>query len=182
MGRMLRAMLGSVLLLGALTGGTAAQAGPWQCVTFARAFSGVQLFGNAATWWGQATGRYEQGATPRAGAVLVFQPHGAMRVGHVATVTEVVSPREIRVTHANWSPVHGRRGEVETDVTVVDTSDAGDWSRVKVWYAPLGDVGRTDYPVYGFIYATPSNVPATSVAVAQVEAQMASGPVELAGL
>lgn len=175
---MLRAAIGSLVLFATLAGADVAQAQPWQCVTFARAFSGVQLFGNAATWWGQAAGRYEQGATPRAGAVLVFQPHGSMRVGHVATVTEVVSAREIRVTHANWSPVGGRRGQVETDVSVIDTSDAGDWSRVRVWYAPIGDIGRSDYPVYGFIYAAPAAVPVTSVAVAQVDAM----PVELAGL
>ena len=29
----------------------------------------------------------------------------------------------------------------------------GDWSKVKVWYAPMGDVGLTAYPAYGFIYA-----------------------------
>ena len=178
MPKLLKAIIGSIMLMATVFGGGAAQAGPWQCVTFARAFSGVQLFGDAATWWNQAAGHYEQGATPRTGAVLVFRPHGSMRVGHVATVTQVVSDREIRVTHANWSPIGGHRGQVETDVTVVDTSDAGDWSRVRVWYAPLGDLGRSDYPVYGFIYATPSAVPVTSVAVAQVDAM----PVQLAGL
>ena len=178
--KLLRAAIGSIMLAGVMFGAAPANAGPWQCVTFARAFSGVQLFGDAATWWHQAVGKYEQGSAPRPGAVLVFKASHAMRVGHVATVTEVVSAREIKVTHANWSPVHGERGQVETDVTVVDTSDAGDWSRVKVWYGPLGDVGRTDYPVYGFIYgnAAPTTSPATTIAVAQVDAM----PIELAGL
>lgn len=174
MGRTLA--IGAALLAAILS--APVHAGPWQCVTFARAFSGVQLFGNAATWWDQASGRYAQGTAPAPGAVMVMKPHARMRVGHVATVSAVVSPREIRVTHANWSPIGGARGQVETDVAVVDTSDAGDWTRVRVWYAPMGDLGRTDYPVYGFIYAAPAAVPATSIAVAEIDAL----PVELAGL
>lgn len=178
MAKRLLGLFGSIVMAAGVMLAAPAAAGPWQCVTFARAFSGVQLFGDAATWWGQAAGRYDQGSAPRAGAVLVFKPSGHMRVGHVATVSEIVSPREIKVTHANWSPIDGHRGQVETDVTVVDTSDAGDWSRVRVWYAPMGDLGRSDYPVYGFIYAAPPLAPPTATAVAAVEAM----PVELAGL
>ncbi len=162
-------------------------AGSWQCVTFARAFSGIELFGNAATWWHQAVGQYEQGFTPRVGGVLVFKPFAHMRVGHVATVSEIVSPREIKVTHANWSPINGHRGQVEENVTVVDTSAAGNWSRVRVWYAPLGDLGKTEYPVYGFIYGHAAKAlsgaalaarETTASAIAAVEAL----PAELAGL
>ncbi|MBV8971712.1 MAG: CHAP domain-containing protein [Sphingomonadaceae bacterium] len=153
--------------------------GGWQCVTFARAFSGIELFGNAATWWHQAVGQYEQGIAPRVGSVLVFKPFAHMRVGHVATVSEVISPREIKVTHANWSPVAGRRGQVEENVTVVDTSAAGDWSRVRVWYAPMGDLGTTDYPVYGFIYGHAAKAfETTEHAIAALETL----PAELAGL
>ena len=79
-----------------------------------------------------------------AGAVLVFKPYGAMNHGHVAVVSQVLTDRIIQVTHANWSPISGRRGQVEKDVTVVDVSDKGDWSQVKVWYDPSGDLGRTD--------------------------------------
>ena len=75
----------------------------WQCVTFARMYSGIQLFGNAATWWNQAVGKYTRGNAPQAGAVLVFKAIGSMRAGHVATVSQVVSDRIIKVTHANWS-------------------------------------------------------------------------------
>ena len=153
--------------------------GGWQCVTFARQFSGIALFGDAATWWHAAVGRYEQGFVPRVGGVMVFKPFAHMRVGHVATVSEVVSPREIKVTHANWSPVGGRRGQVEENVTVVDTSAANDWSRVRVWYAPLADLGKTDYPVYGFIYGhAAAAFQTTEAAVAAIEAL----PAELAGL
>jgi surface antigen len=180
-GEMLKPLFGMfgfiALALGVFTT-TPAAAAPVQCVTFARAYSGIDLHGNAATWWGQANGRYEQGSAPRVGGVLVFKATGAMRVGHVATVSAIVSPREIRVTHANWSPVDGHRGQVESDVAVIDTSTAGDWSRVRVWYAPIGDLGRRDYPVFGFIYGDHATAPATSVAVAAIEAM----PVELAGL
>ena len=61
----------------------------------------------------------------------------------------MISDRIIKVTHANWST----RGAVERDVTVMDTSSKGDWSAVKVWYKPIGDLGTKAYPTYGFIYA-----------------------------
>jgi surface antigen len=124
----------------------------WQCAPFAREFSGIQLFGNAATWWAQAEGRYARGNSPQVGAVLSFQATGRMRAGHVAVVSEVVSERTIRVTHANWSPINGRRGQVEQNVEVVDVSPANDWSQVRVWYAPLGDLGNSSNPTNGFIY------------------------------
>lgn len=169
---------GLLTLVLAFAGAAPASAAPWQCVTFARAFSGIDLHGDATTWWGQATGKYDQGSIPRVGAVLVFKAAGAMRVGHVATVNAVVSPREIHVTHANWSPVAGHRGQIETDVAVVDTSEANDWSRVRVWYSPAGDLGRRDYPVFGFIYGAPASAPATDIAVAAIDAM----PIQLAGL
>ena len=121
----------------------------WQCAPYAREISGVDIHGNADTWWSQAAGHYERGATPKVGAVLAFAPTHRMRVGHVAMVSKVVSDREVLLTHANWS----RPGKVETDVRAVDVSAAGDWSEVKVWYAPLGDLGTSSYPVKGFIYA-----------------------------
>ena len=121
----------------------------WQCAPFARVFSGIQLFGAAGGWWNQAIGKYAQGQAPKLGSVLVFKAMGAMRSGHVATVTQVVSDRIIKVTHANW----GVRGQVERDVTVIDASAKNDWSAVKVWYKPIGDVGTHAFPTYGFIYA-----------------------------
>ena len=124
----------------------------WQCVPFARLISGIQIFGDAWTWWSQASGRYETGETPQAGAVLCFRPTGHMRLGHVAVVSQVLTDRIIQVTHANWSLINGSRGQVERDVTVVDVSAQGDWSQVRVWYNPLGGLGGTTYPTYGFIY------------------------------
>jgi surface antigen len=124
----------------------------WQCVPFARLMSGIQIFGDARTWWQQAIGKYETGFTPRAGAVLCFKPTERMRLGHVAVVSQVLTDRIIQITHANWSPIEGSRGKIEKDVTLVDVSPRGDWSAVKVWYDPSRDLGGSTYPTYGFIY------------------------------
>ncbi len=137
--------------------------GYWQCVPFARLMSGIQIFGDARTWWSQATGKYDTGFAPKAGAVLCFKPTGRMTLGHVAFVSQVLTDRVIQVTHANWSMMNGARGQVEQDVTVVDVSPAGDWSEVKVWYDPIRDLGSTVYPTNGFIY---QNAQATRIAVA----------------
>lgn len=128
---------------------TPAAAQFWQCVTFARSVSGIEIRGNANTWWSQAEGRYERGHAPKAGAVLAFAATSRMRVGHVAMVSKVVSDREVLLTHANWS----RPGAIETNVRAVDVSDAGDWSMVKVWYGPQGGLGTSAYPTKGFIYS-----------------------------
>jgi surface antigen len=132
-----------------------------ECVPVARQISGIQIFGNALTWWKQAEGHYARGNMPKKGAVLAFKPYGAMTLGHVAAVTKIIDDRTILVTHANWSVIDGRRGQIERDVRVVDVSDEGDWSKVRVWYASLEDLGTTQWPVHGFIYpgAAPLNAP-----------------------
>ncbi len=149
-----RALASSLLvaLMVAVTPGAALAQDYWQCVPFARLVSGIQIFGDAHTWWQQAAGRYQTGFTPKAGAVLCFKPTGHMRLGHVAVVSQVLTDRVIQITHANWSIIEGSRGQVEKNVTVIDVSPAGDWSEVKVWYDPSRDLGATVYPTYGFIY------------------------------
>lgn len=138
----------------------------WQCVTFARAFSGIQIFGDAWTWWQSAASKnLRTGAAPEAGSVLVFKKTGVMTRGHVAVVSEVLTERIVQITHANWSPINGRRGQVEKDVTMIDVSKQGDWSEVKVWYGPIEDLGGKVYPTYGFIYKpSPLDVPSTYAA------------------
>lgn len=131
-----------------------------ECVPFARQISGIQIYGDAHTWWGQADGRYRRGQMPRLGAVLAFKPHGAMQLGHVATVSAIIDSRTLLVSHANWSLIDGRRGQIERNVRVIDVSPAGDWSAVRVWYAPLADLGSTAWPVYGFIYPDRAVAPA----------------------
>lgn len=152
--RFLAAAVASVMTLtGLLVGTPAAAQGYLQCVPFARAESGIDIRGNAKTWWAQAASDYARGKEPREGAVMAFAGTRGMPMGHVAVVKKVVSDREIRIDHANWSPINGRRGQIERNVRVVDVSDAGDWSMVRVWYAPIGDLGLRANPVQGFIYA-----------------------------
>lgn len=124
-----------------------------QCVPYAREVSGIRLFGDAHTWWPQAEGRYATGKAPKVGAVMAFRPHRNMLLGHVAAVSRVVDSRRVLLDHANWSPIDGRRGQIERDVLAVDVSPANDWSAVRVWYHPLGALGKTAWPVEGFIYS-----------------------------
>ncbi|MFM7028120.1 MAG: CHAP domain-containing protein [Chakrabartia sp.] len=126
----------------------AQMSGVLQCVTYARAASGIELRGNAQDWWDRAEGRYERGQTPRVGAVMAMPSFAGMRYGHVAMVSKVVSTREILLSHANWS----RPGMVERDVLAVDVSEKGDWSRVRIWHGGSAKLGITSYPVSGFIY------------------------------
>jgi surface antigen len=121
------------------------------CVAYARDVTGIHLDGDAASWWFHAQGRYDRGQTPTPGAVLVFKPYAGMRVGHVAVVSRVVSPREILVDQANWV-----RGRVTQAMSVIDASPLNDWTSVKVQFG--GTHGREN-PTYGFIY--PQAVPAS---------------------
>lgn len=150
-----------------------------QCAPFAREVSGIDIHGNANTWWGQAAGRYARGARPEVGAVMTFKAIRRMPIGHVAMVSRIVSEREVLLTHANWS----RRGGIERDVRAVDVSEAGDWSEVRVWFAGNGDLGTTRYPLAGFIYrgkapaADDMPLPDMTLAAAQT-----ASPVQLAAL
>ena len=136
-----------------VSGGGSSSLPPYlQCVPYARRVSGIDIYGDAHTWWGQAEGRYARGLAPRVGAVMAFKPHGNMILGHVAAVSRIVDARTVLLRHANWSPIDGRRGQIEDNVRAIDVSPENDWSEVRVWYAPLGDLGTTHWPVNGFIY------------------------------
>jgi len=119
-----------------------------ECAPFARVLSHVRLYGEAADWWWQADGRYARSRTPEPGSVLVFGRSGRLPSGHVAVVSRVVSARQILVTQANW--VHNR---VTADQPVIDVSPRGDWSLVRVWWPPSGQMGTGEYPALGFIRA-----------------------------
>ncbi|MDP3548920.1 MAG: CHAP domain-containing protein [Novosphingobium sp.] len=123
-----------------------------QCVPYARQISGIQIYGDALTWWDQAEGRYAKGRKPKPGAVMSFAPSGRMELGHVAAVSRVIDSRTVLLRHANWSPIDGRRGQIEDNVRAVDVSEQNDWSQVRVWFAPIGNLGTTAWPVNGFIY------------------------------
>ncbi|MBN8189339.1 MAG: CHAP domain-containing protein [Salipiger thiooxidans] len=120
------------------------------CVPFARNASGVEIRGNANTWWGKAKGLYDRGTEPVVGSVMAFAGTRGMPMGHVAVVSEVVSDREIRIDHANWS-----RNKVSLGMSVRDVSSKGDWSSVQVESNP-GAYGKS-YPINGFIYPAAMN-------------------------
>ena len=119
-----------------------------QCAPFAREQSGIEIYGNANTWWGQAAGRYPRSNSPAPGSVLVMRGYNDARRGHVAVVREVVSSRVILVDHANWL----NRGEISTNVPVSDVSPNNDWSEVRVWYIPDNHWGGRIYAAEGFIH------------------------------
>ncbi|HEX4260961.1 MAG TPA: CHAP domain-containing protein [Acetobacteraceae bacterium] len=149
---MVRRLARTAVLLGPLglaACGGGARLGPWtslECAPYASAVTGMELRGNAAAWWTEATGRYERRRWPVPGSVLVFRAIGRMPAGHVAVVRRVVSPREILVDQANWVPHRIGRAD-----PVVDVSADNDWSAVRVWWAPVGALGITTYPTAGFV-------------------------------
>lgn len=123
--------------------------GVLQCVAFAREDSGIDLSGNAADWWDNASGVYARGTRPEAGSVLSFSANGRMRLGHVAVVARVVDARTVQVDHSHWMG-----GGVSRDMSVVDVSENNDWSAVRVELGHTGSYGSI-YPTHGFIYDRP---------------------------
>ncbi|MTJ83786.1 MAG: CHAP domain-containing protein [Telmatospirillum sp.] len=122
------------------------------CVQFVQHSTALGLHGDAYQWWDAANGQYNRGRQPKAGSVMVFSKTGILPHGHVAVVRSTQGKRTIIVDHANWSPINGHRGQVEKAVKIVDVSKGNDWSRVRVWYHPTGEIGQTVYPVKGFVY------------------------------
>lgn len=138
----------AALLLASLTTTPVWGATVLQCVPYARIVSGVQIYGDALTWWDQAENHYKRGHMPRKGAVLAFRPMGPMVLGHVAVVSKVLDDRRVLIRHANWSVP----GAIEEDVLAIDVSEEGDWSEVRVWHSPTNQMGARSNPTFGFIY------------------------------
>jgi len=141
----------AALMAFGLFGANTAQAG-MNCVQFVQSQTKLGLHGDAWKWWNASVGQFDRGNRPQPGSVLVFSKTRILPHGHVALVKAVQNSRSILIDHANWSPIHGRRGQVERSVQVIDVSAKNDWSRVRVWYAPTAEVGQTNYAVTGFIY------------------------------
>lgn len=118
-----------------------------QCVPFAREEAGVEIYGDANTWWRQAAGRYERAQRPSEEAVIVLRGYANANRGHVGVVREVVSDRLIVIDHANWL----NSGEITRNVPVRDVSPNNDWSQVQVWHVPGRHWGARTYSVQGFI-------------------------------
>lgn len=125
---------------------------PLQCVPYAREKSGIQIFGNAHTWWKQAEAKgFKHGTRPRIGAVMVLSKTLRLRYGHVAVVSRVVDNRNIEVTHSNWGGNKQERRVIYNKMRVVDTSPKNDWSSARFWNYPSSSYGSI-YAVSGFIY------------------------------
>lgn len=122
------------------------------CVQYARLRSGLAIFGDAKTWWAKAKNLYEEFAAPAVDAVMVFSSSKRIRRGHVAVVTEIVSPRQIIVDHANWQ----NHGEIDRNMPVLDVSTNNDWTRVRVWDVNNNQWGAHIYKISGFIAGRPS--------------------------
>ncbi len=121
------------------------------CVPFARNVSGINIRGNAHTWWSKAAGTFDQSKTPAVGAVMSFRATKSMPMGHVAVVSEVLAPDRILVDHANW-----HRDQISQGMTVIDVSNVGDWSAVRLESNP--DAFGGVYPVNGFILPPKSEI------------------------
>jgi surface antigen len=118
-----------------------------QCAPYAREHSKIKIFGDAYTWWDQASGKYPRGSAPEKGSILVLYNYAGTERGHLAVVRTLVSSREIRVDHANWL----NDGSIYVNNPVLDVSSANDWSQVRVFNLQTGNWGVRVYPVRGFI-------------------------------
>ncbi len=122
-----------------------------QCAPYARRVSGIRLYGDAYNWWDEARSRYGRGHTPIPGSILVLKKTSRMRSGHVAVVKDIISRREINVTHSNWgNSSHGRHIIYES-MRVDDVSSGNDWSVVRFWNDEKNVFGFP-YAAYGFVY------------------------------
>ena len=117
------------------------------CVEYARMRSGLSVFGDAKHWWERAKNVYARMSRPVEEAVMVFSGSKRLRRGHVAVVTEIVSPRQIIVDQANWE----NHGEIDHATPVLDVSRNNDWSQVRVWDMHSGTFGAHVYAISGFI-------------------------------
>lgn len=117
-----------------------------QCVPYARARSGIKIFGDAYTWWNSAEGQYARGNLPLVGSVLVLSKTKRLRRGHLGVVTAIVSEREIRLDHANWQP-----DAIITNMAVMDVSPTNDWTQLRFWNKDTRKWGAV-YPASGFVY------------------------------
>lgn len=118
-----------------------------QCAPYAREHSKIKIYGDAYTWWDQASGKYPRGSAPEKGSILVLYNYAGTERGHLAVVRTLVSSREIRVDHANWL----NDGSIFVNNPVLDVSSANDWSAVRVFNLETGAWGSRVYPVRGFI-------------------------------
>ena len=127
------------------------------CVPYVRQATGMAIRGNGGEWWYNAAGLYARGHRPEPGAIMAFSSTSQMRLGHVAVVQEVLSPRKVLIHHANWGGPGISRGSIMSGVSVVDVSLHNDWSSVRVQVGRDQESLGSIYPIQGFIYNRPDN-------------------------
>jgi surface antigen len=126
---------------------------PTQCVPYAREKSDIQIYGDAHTWWQQASSRgYQRGQKPQKGAILALSKSSKLSYGHLAVVRKINNTREITVTHSNWGDGPVSRRMTYKSMRVADISPNNDWTSVKFWNPEIDAYGLP-YPSHGFIYA-----------------------------
>ncbi len=124
---------------------------PTQCALFAREFTGINIRGDAWSWWDLAASQYPRANVPKADTILVLRATPQLKLGHVAIVKKVVGPREILVTHANWGNDDPTRRIIHDSTAVADVSPNNDWTQLRFFNAPAHAFGKV-YEAYGFIY------------------------------
>lgn len=139
-------VLCGILPLLVACGGGKSYHGSLQCAPYARKITGVQLRGEAYSWWSQSRGKYPHAQKPKRGAILVFRKTSRLPYGHVSVVKKLKDSRTILVEHANWEAQ-----KIDHKVPIIDVSSKNDWSLVRVWWAPTSKIGVRKYPTYGFI-------------------------------
>lgn len=120
---------------------------PLQCVPYARARSGISIYGDAGTWWAKSAGLYVRGSAPSLGSVMVLTGYAGPGRAHVAVVARMVTRREITIDHANWLD----DGAIYRNDPVVDVSPDNDWSEVRIYNLRTSSWGTRTYLVQGFI-------------------------------
>ena len=78
---------------------------------------------------------------------MVFSGSKRLKSGHVAVVTNIVSPREIRVDPNSCIS----KGEIDHSTPVMDVSTANDWSKVRYGTRVPAPLGSRIYAISGFI-------------------------------
>ena len=122
---------------------------PLECVGFcSRAHSGIDLRGDAFGL--VAAGR--RPLCPRHRSERRLDPRSDRLCGAAPLPIwpwsgDIISPREIRVDHANWL----NDGAIYLSDPIVDVSPENNWSEVRVYNQRAASWGRQTYLVQGFI-------------------------------
>jgi len=123
-----------------------------QCVPYARQVSGIEIYGDAHTWWAKAQKKsLARGKKPEKDSVFILSKTKQLPYGHLSVVKKVVSPRLIEVDHANWGKNIIGQGNIYKSMPVKDVSKNNDWSKVRFWSPESENFGYV-YPATGFVY------------------------------